>query len=247
MIPLFFQAVLQDSPSEAGMRLVIPSLATPVGGLVSGLIMSRHGRLSELVRAGCFLMMLGNGLVASLRYKDESWKYLLYLIPANLGQGMAYPAILFTFLAAYDHSRKKPVNIGISPAYCIFRTSSINVNGLPISLAGHCLGGGSIVHDSSECPSYTIATGIVRDSWKREGNLLCLVAIHKFGVLTVHQIIDDIRHSVTVLNDLPLEIQNIARQVYFDALRYAFIGSTSIGAIALFSAFFARGRNLDRD
>jgi hypothetical protein len=248
MIPLFFQAVLQDSPSEAGMRLVIPSLATPVGGLIAGLIMSRHGRLSELVRIGCFLMMLGNGLVASLRYKDAPWKYLIYLIPANLGQGMAYPAILFTFLAAFDHSRKNAVNIGVSLAYCKFRTSRINVDDLPLSLAGHCLGGGSIVHDSSERPSHTLATGIVRGSWEGEGNLLCLAATQKFGFLTTfHQIIDDIRHSVTVLNDLPLEIQNIARQVYFEALRYAFIGSTAIGAVALFSAFFARGRNLNRD
>lgn len=114
MIPLFFQVVLQDSPSEAGIRLVIPSLATPVGGLLAGIIMSRYGRLNELVRVGCFLMMLGNGLVASLKYKDAPWKYLVYLIPANLGQGIAYPSILFTFLAAFDHTRKPDVNIDIA-------------------------------------------------------------------------------------------------------------------------------------
>jgi hypothetical protein len=88
------------------MRLVIPSLATPAGGLLSGIIMSRWGRLSELVRVGCLLMMVGNGLVASLRYQDSSWKYLIYLVPANFGQGMSYPAILFTFLAAFDHNGK---------------------------------------------------------------------------------------------------------------------------------------------
>ncbi|EXJ92392.1 hypothetical protein A1O3_00942 [Capronia epimyces CBS 606.96] len=106
MLPLFFQVVLRDSPSEAGIRLVIPSLATPVGGLASGIIMSRWGRLSELVRVGCLMMMVGNGLVASLKYHDESWKYLVYLMPANFGQGMSYPAILFTFLAAFDHSHQ---------------------------------------------------------------------------------------------------------------------------------------------
>jgi MFS family permease len=106
MIPLFFQVILLDSPSQAGMRLVIPSLATPIGGLISGIIMSRYGRLSELVRAGCFLMMIGNCLVVSLQYTDSTWKYLVYLVPANLGQGMVYPAILFTFLAAFDHDRK---------------------------------------------------------------------------------------------------------------------------------------------
>jgi hypothetical protein len=105
MIPLFFQVVLLDSPSEAGLRLVIPSLATPAGGLIAGFVMSRYGRLSGLVRLGCFFMVLGNGLVASLGYHDSNWKYIIYLFPANLGQGIVYPSILFTFLAAFDHSR----------------------------------------------------------------------------------------------------------------------------------------------
>ncbi|KAL5324904.1 hypothetical protein ACEPPN_006023 [Leptodophora sp. 'Broadleaf-Isolate-01'] len=101
MIPLFFQVVLLDSASKAGMRLVIPSLATPIGGLIAGFVMSRWGMLSHLVRLGCFFMMLGNGLVASLKFHDESWKYLIYLFPANLGQGIVYPSILFTNIAAF--------------------------------------------------------------------------------------------------------------------------------------------------
>jgi len=106
MVPLFFQVVLQDTPSRAGLRLVIPSLATPVGGLIAGVVMSRWGKLSTLVRTGCFMMALGNGLVALLKYNDAKWRYIVYLFPANLGQGIVYPSILFTFLAANDHSRK---------------------------------------------------------------------------------------------------------------------------------------------
>jgi hypothetical protein len=106
MIPLFFQVVLRDTPSQAGLRLVIPSLATPIGGLIAGVVMSRWGKLSTLVRVGCFTMAVGNGLVALLKYHDAKWKYLVYLFPANLGQGIVYPSILFTFLAAFDHSRE---------------------------------------------------------------------------------------------------------------------------------------------
>jgi hypothetical protein len=106
MIPLFFQVVLLDSASKAGVRLIIPSLATPIGGLIAGFIMSRWGQLGHLVRLGCFLMMLGNALVASLQYYDSSWKYVAYLFPANLGQGIVYPSILFTNIAAFEQSRK---------------------------------------------------------------------------------------------------------------------------------------------
>jgi hypothetical protein len=104
MIPLFFQVVLFDSASKAGARLVIPSLATPVGGLVAGIIMSRWGKLAPLVRTGAALMVLGNTLVVFYQFENATWKYFVYLIPANLGQGMAYPGILFTFLAIFDHA-----------------------------------------------------------------------------------------------------------------------------------------------
>ncbi|KAL6233133.1 hypothetical protein BDW75DRAFT_215994 [Aspergillus navahoensis] len=102
-LPLFFQIVLLDSASKAGARLVIPSLATPVGGLLSGIVMSRYGKLSYLMRVGATLMFLGNLLVVMLDFEDSAWKYFVYVIPANLGQGVAYPAILFTVLAAFGH------------------------------------------------------------------------------------------------------------------------------------------------
>ncbi|EED12290.1 MFS drug transporter, putative [Talaromyces stipitatus ATCC 10500] len=103
-LPLFFQVVLLDSASTAGARLVIPSLATPLGGLIAGIIMSRWGRLSQIVQTGALLMFVGNLLVAMLRFNDASWKYFVYVFPANLGQGMVYPGILFSFLAAFDHT-----------------------------------------------------------------------------------------------------------------------------------------------
>jgi hypothetical protein len=129
MIPLFFQVVLLDSASKAGIRLVIPSLSTPVGGLIAGFVMSRWGILGHLVRLGCFLMMLGNGLVASLQYQDSTWKYIAYLFPANLGQGIVYPSILFTNIAFFEQSGRT-----------VYRAGGFDINGLPIPLHGNCLG-----------------------------------------------------------------------------------------------------------
>ena len=97
--------MLKDSASKAGLRLAIPSLSAPPGGLIAGFVMSRWGMLSHLVRAGCFIMMVGNGLIASLKYHDSNWRYILYLIPANLGSGIVSPSILFTNIAAFEQSR----------------------------------------------------------------------------------------------------------------------------------------------
>lgn len=104
MLPLFFQVVLLDSATKAGARLAIPSLATPIGGVIAGVVMSRWGKLISLVRLGAVCMTFGNGLVASLSFHDKPWKYLVYIFPANLGQGIIYPATLFTTLASFDHS-----------------------------------------------------------------------------------------------------------------------------------------------
>ena len=104
MLPLFFQVVLLDSPSRAGGRLAIPALATPVGGLIAGFIMSRYGKLIGLLRIGTLCMTLGNGLVTSLGFSDSTWKYYLFIFPANLGQGITYPSTLFTNIATFEHS-----------------------------------------------------------------------------------------------------------------------------------------------
>lgn len=96
--------ILLDSPTKAGARLAIPSLATPVGGLVSGIVMSRWGKLAYLVRTGALLMCVGNFLVMCLQFDDAGWKYFTFVIPASLGQGIVYPGILFTFLAIFDHA-----------------------------------------------------------------------------------------------------------------------------------------------
>lgn len=66
--------------------------------------MSRWGKLITLVRIGTALMVFGNALVTSLAFEDSRWKYLVYIFPANLGQGIVYPGILFTSLATFDHS-----------------------------------------------------------------------------------------------------------------------------------------------
>jgi hypothetical protein len=103
-LPLFFQVVLLDSATKAGGRLAIPSLATPIGGLIAGVVMSRWGKLIGLVRLGAGLMLFGNLLVTTLGFEDSDWKYFVYIFPPSLGQGVIYPAMLFTSLATFDHA-----------------------------------------------------------------------------------------------------------------------------------------------
>ncbi|KAH8890352.1 MFS general substrate transporter [Thozetella sp. PMI_491] len=103
MIPLYLQAVRGDSPSRAGLRLIIPSLATPVGGVIAGSLMQRCCRLSYNVRVGTALMLLGNVLAMTMGTGGSRWKEFVYFVPANLGLGLTNPSVLFSFVSLFEH------------------------------------------------------------------------------------------------------------------------------------------------
>lgn len=225
MLPLFFQVVLLDSATKAGARLAIPSLATPIGGLISGIVMSRWGKLIDLVRLGALFMTFGNGLVTSLSFYDRSWKYLIYIFPANLGQGIIYPAILFTTLASFEHSGTNCVGENVDRAnFSIDHAVSASTVYLVRSL-------GSVW-------GVAITASIVQNtlSWKLPSALA--------GIPNKDQIIDDIRYSVTALFSLPPDIQLPARVIYYEGIRYAFAASTGIAAISLVASLCAYNAGL---
>ncbi|CCF32960.1 major facilitator superfamily transporter [Colletotrichum higginsianum] len=209
MLPLFFQVVLLDSATTAGARLAIPSLATPLGGLIAGIVMSRWGKLIWLVRAGAFLMLFGNALVTALQFQDSKWKYLVYIFPANLGQGIIYPAILFTTLASFDHADHA---VSASTVYLV--RSLGTVWGVAIT---------SAIVQTTLSVRLPEVLGNIPDK---------------------RRLIDEIRHSVTALKTLPVEVRLPARHVYYEGIQYAFAASTAFAGIALLAAIFASPRGL---
>ncbi|KAJ5081113.1 hypothetical protein N7456_013351 [Penicillium angulare] len=210
-LPLFFQVILMESPTKAGARLAIPSLMTPLGGLIAGIVMSRWGKLAQLVRAGATLMFVGNFLVTFLGFNDLNWKYFAFIIPANLGQGIVYPGILFTFLSAFDHNDHA---VSASTVYLI--RSLGTVWGVAITSA--------IVQNTLYSGLPEALSG-VPDKWK---------------------LIDEIRHSVSAIHDLPAEIQMPVRMVYYHGIQLSFAASAAFGLIATIAALFTRGKGLER-
>lgn len=103
-LPLFFQIVLGDSTAKAGLRLTIPSLFTPVGSLITGFSMSKYNCLRLLLYIGISLMFLGNFLFLFIEKTSPNWLIGLFLIPANLGQGITFPKTLFTFIFMFSKS-----------------------------------------------------------------------------------------------------------------------------------------------
>ncbi|KAF4005998.1 Major Facilitator Superfamily protein [Saccharomyces cerevisiae] len=100
----YVEHVLGDSTAKAGLRLTIPSLFTPVGSLITGFSMSKYNCLRLLLYIGISLMFLGNFLFLFIEKTSPNWLIGLFLIPANLGQGITFPTTLFTFIFMFSKS-----------------------------------------------------------------------------------------------------------------------------------------------
>lgn len=61
-----------------------------------GLMMARNGSLRASIWVGLGLFCLGYGSLLTLGRSNPSWEYVVYLLPAGFGQGLAMPSLLFS-------------------------------------------------------------------------------------------------------------------------------------------------------
>ena len=97
--PLYFQAVKLESASMSGFRLAGPSLALMVCGVSSSFIMTATGRMKWLIVVGSLSMVVGAVCLSSMWNDIPTWLATLFLVPASIGQGFAYPATFVAVLA----------------------------------------------------------------------------------------------------------------------------------------------------
>ncbi|KAL1852829.1 hypothetical protein VTK73DRAFT_9127 [Phialemonium thermophilum] len=132
MIPLYFQAVLGESPSAVGIRLVFPSLSTLVGGVIAGYLMHHGCGLAYNVRFGTALMLVGNLLAVRMPGQPGGswWMETLCLVPANVGVGMTNPSLLFSVIRLFEHKEQA---VATSTVYLI--RSMGNIYGVTLTSA----------------------------------------------------------------------------------------------------------------
>lgn len=116
-MPLFFQVVFLDTPSQAGFRLIPPSIATPLGGVTAGFVMARRNRLIAMTRIGLTMLVANSGLLLCLGMDEAGWKYSVLMMVGNFGQGMAFPASLFAFLGTVERGGES-ANAHLAAADC---------------------------------------------------------------------------------------------------------------------------------
>ncbi|KAF7882109.1 hypothetical protein EAF00_011625 [Botryotinia globosa] len=108
-IPLYFQAVLLESPTASGLRLIIPSIAASAFGTLTGFLITWTRNLKIPLVLGVSLYVIGSiGLVAMNR-SLPNWVYVLLLIPSSMGQGFQMPGSFMSVLAVSEQGEQAVV------------------------------------------------------------------------------------------------------------------------------------------
>ena len=108
-IPLYFQAVLLESATSSGLRLVIPTLFASAVGTATGFLITWTRRLKWPLMSGTILLFLGTTGLSLMQRGMPSWIFLVLLIPSNMGQGFMFPATFMAVLVVSDQTEQAVV------------------------------------------------------------------------------------------------------------------------------------------
>lgn len=99
-LPLYFQAVLLDTPTRSGTRLIIPFLANLITSFITGNYINYSLRFRPTLLLGSLLMVIGS---IGLTVMPRTLPSLVYAWLAALttgGQGFTFPTISIAILAS---------------------------------------------------------------------------------------------------------------------------------------------------
>ena len=83
-IPLYFQAVLLESATTSGLRLIVPSLASSVVGTATGFLITWTKRLKWLLVLGVICLVTGTVALSCMQRGLPDWAYLFFLVPSAI-------------------------------------------------------------------------------------------------------------------------------------------------------------------
>ncbi|KAH8795396.1 major facilitator superfamily transporter [Hyaloscypha finlandica] len=108
-IPLYFQAVLLESATTSGLRLIVPSLASSVVGTATGFLITWTKRLKWLLVLGVICLVAGTVALSCMQRGLPDWAYLFFLVPSAMGQGFLFPAAFMSILVVSEQAEQAVV------------------------------------------------------------------------------------------------------------------------------------------
>ncbi|KAF2135570.1 uncharacterized protein K452DRAFT_347552 [Aplosporella prunicola CBS 121167] len=98
-LPLYFQAVKEDTPIQSGLHVLALALSTAITSVTAGLLMHRTGRFRELIWAGTLILCLGSGLLIMLDESSSTVTAVGLQVLFGVGSGLLFEPPLIAIQA----------------------------------------------------------------------------------------------------------------------------------------------------
>jgi Na+/melibiose symporter-like transporter len=92
-LPLWFQAILGDNPTESAVHLLPSIIAMVVAILTFGALVRKLRYVPPWAITGSLLTAVGSGLLSTLRPNATLGQWLGYQVLTHLGRGVAFQAV----------------------------------------------------------------------------------------------------------------------------------------------------------
>ncbi|KAF7314965.1 Vacuolar amino acid permease [Mycena indigotica] len=219
--PVWFQTVMLESASTAGLHITPNSVAASLGSVFAGVMMHWTGRYKVVnIVFGCF-PFFGAVMLSRMSMSSGSLQSWLSIVPLGFGNAVVMQTNLIALLA-HLHESQTAVGTGFG---ALFRGMG-QVGGVAISSAIF-----QTRLDAALTERIHSEDAVEASSTRQRACSNC------------KQIIDKIRRSSNIIRDLPPVVQLAARESYADSLRVVF----QFAAGATLLAYIARLPIPDRD
>ncbi len=111
LLPLYYQVVRDNSATLSGLKLIPFMLGIVSASIISGRLISKHGKYKRYPVIGLLVMALGIGLLSTLSVTTPFWQLAIYSILIGAGLGMAMQNIVIALQNAID---MKDIAVGTS-------------------------------------------------------------------------------------------------------------------------------------
>ncbi|KAL6707245.1 hypothetical protein ACN47E_004233 [Coniothyrium glycines] len=134
-LPLYFQIVLDKTPSMAGVLMLAIAIPLATISFISGHIIEQTGRFLEVLQCGLVFMTVGIGLLISLKLPPDLGRIIGFLLVIGIGFGPNFGAPLIalqtqieekdiaTGTAVFGFIRMVSAAVGINVGQVVFQAT----------------------------------------------------------------------------------------------------------------------------
>ena len=214
MLPLYLQVVKGDSATSAGLKLIPLMLGIVTASIVSGKLITKHGRYKRFPIAGTALMTIGILSMYSLSTTTPYWQLSLFAIMVGAGLGLSMQTIVIALQNAVDFQ-----DMGVATSANTFFRSLGSVFGTAVF--------GTILTNRV---GHYLATNFAELSTSNPG------AVRGFDPTKLAEL----QNNTTVLQTLPPIIRITALDAFVNSFHIVFLTAAPVAAVGFVLALFLR-------